>query len=232
MYDFHSVPLTKLVDEFSLEVVYAADDYAKIALTVEDVGRPGLLLAGYYDYFEPMRLQVVGNVEMSYLQKLSPAERESVFDHLFSYKIPALLTFFPEIALHITRGVRWDSDHVVRLDDETKELCREIVRCGGLTGRVKIALDYFDASINRIAAWTVGFRNVQKALLLALLEPDMTDLQDRGDMTSLLVRQEEVKTLPFGEIWEEYCARCSVPADGQWLSQVKAYEQNVLSRRK
>ena len=91
MYDFHSVPLTKLVDEFSLEVVYAADDYAKIALTVEDVGRPGLLLAGYYDYFEPMRLQVVGNVEMSYLQKLSAAERESVFDHLFSYKIPALL---------------------------------------------------------------------------------------------------------------------------------------------
>jgi len=148
-----------------------------------------------------------------------------------SDKIPALLTFFPEIALHITRGVRWDSDHVVRLDDETKEICKEIVRCGGLTGSVKIALDYFDASINRIAAWTVGFRNVQKALLMALLEPDMTDLQDSGDMTSLLVRQEELRTLPFGEVWEEYCARCGVPADGQWLPKVKAYENEVLSKR-
>lgn len=87
-----------------------------------------------------------------------------------SDKIPALLTFFPEIALHITRPVRWDSDHVVLLDDETKEIAKEIVRCGGLDGRVKIALDYFDASINRISAWTVGFRNVQKALLDALLE--------------------------------------------------------------
>ena len=88
-----------------------------------------------------------------------------------SDKIPALLAFFPEIALHITRPIRWDSDHVVRLDDETQEICKEIVRCGGLDGRVNIALDYFDASINRIAAWTVGFRSVQKALLQALLTP-------------------------------------------------------------
>jgi len=148
-----------------------------------------------------------------------------------SDKIPALLTFFPEIALHITRGVRWDSDHVVRLDDETQELCKEIVRCGGLEGRVKIALDYFDASINRIAAWTVGFRNVQKGLLMAMLSPDMTALQDSGDMTSLLVQQEELKTLPFGEIWAEYCARCGVPADGKWLGKVKEYENTVLSKR-
>ena len=148
-----------------------------------------------------------------------------------SDKIPALLAFFPEIALHITRGVRWDSDHVVRLDDETQEICKEIVRCGGLEGRVKIALDYFDASINRIAAWTVGFRNVQKGLLMALLTPDMTQLQDEGDMTSLLVQQEEMKTLPFGEIWAEYCARCGVPADGQWLGKVKEYENTVLSKR-
>ena len=148
-----------------------------------------------------------------------------------SDKIPALLTFFPEIALHITRGVRWDSDHVVRLDDETQEICKEIVRCGGLEGRVKIALDYFDASINRIAAWTVGFRNVQKGLLMAMLTPDMTQLQDSGDMTSLLVQQEELKTLPFGEIWAEYCARCGVPADGQWLGKVKEYENTVLSKR-
>ncbi len=148
-----------------------------------------------------------------------------------SDKIPALLTFFPEIALHITRPIRWDSDHVVLLDDETKELCKEIVRCGGLEGSVKIALDYFDASINRIAAWTVGLRNVQKALLMALCTPDFTALQDSGNFTELLVAQEELKTMPFGEIWEEYCAQCGVPGDGNWFAQVKEYEQHVLGKR-
>ena len=126
-----------------------------------------------------------------------------------SDKIPALLTFFPEIALHITRPVRWDSDHVVLLDDETKEIAKEIVRCGGLDGRVKIALDYFDASINRIFAWTVGFRNVQKALLGALLEPPtLKEMQNKGNFTKLMVVSEEVKTLPFGEVWNEYCRQC------------------------
>ena len=148
-----------------------------------------------------------------------------------SDKIPALLTFFPEIALHITRSIRWDSDHVVLLDDETQEICKEIVRCGGLEGRVKIALDYFDASINRIAAWVVGLRNVQKALLRALCMQDLTDLQNAGDFTSLMVMQEEQKTLPFGEIWEEYCRQCNVPADGQWLGMVKEYEETVLKER-
>ena len=148
-----------------------------------------------------------------------------------SDKIPALLAFFPEIALHITRGVRWDSDHVVLLDDETKELCKEIVRCGGLEGSVKMALDYFDASINRIAAWTVGMRNLQKALLMALLTPDMTQLQNENNWTALLVKQEELKTMPFGAVWNEYCSRCGVPADGQWLAQVQAYENNVLVKR-
>lgn len=150
-----------------------------------------------------------------------------------SDKIPALLTFFPEIALHITRPIRWDSDHVVLLDDETKEICKEIVRCGGLNGSVKIALDYFDASINRIAAWTVGFRNVQKALLLALLTPHETleKLQNDGNFTELLIRQEEIKTMPFGDIWEEYCRRNQVPADGEWFAKVKQYEAEVLSCR-
>lgn len=148
-----------------------------------------------------------------------------------SDKIPALLTFFPEIALHITRPIRWDSDHVVLFDDETREIAKEIVRCGGLDGRVKIALDYFDASINRIAAWTVGFRNLQKALLYALVTPDMTALQDGGSFTELLVRQEELKTMPFGEIWDEYCRRCGVPGDGQWLDSVKKYEAEVLLGR-
>ncbi len=148
-----------------------------------------------------------------------------------SDKIPALLAFFPEVALHITRGVRWDSDHVVLLDDETKELCKEIVRCGGLDGRVKIALDYFDASINRIAAWTVGLRNVQKALLMALCTPDFTALQDAGNWTELLVKQEETKTMPFGEIWQECCAQCGVPGDGDWFAQVKEYEETILRKR-
>ena len=148
-----------------------------------------------------------------------------------SDKIPALLTFFPEIALHITRPIRWDSDHVVLLDDETKELCKEIVRCGGLDGSVNLALDYFDASINRIAAWTVGFRNVQKALLMALCTPDLSDLQNEGNWTELMVRQEEQKTMPFGEIWTEYCRSCGVPADGQWFGTVLQYENDVLKWR-
>ena len=148
-----------------------------------------------------------------------------------SDKIPALLTFFPEIALHITRPIRWDSDHVVLLDDETREICKEIVRCGGLEGRVKIALDYFDASINRIVAWTVGFRNVQKALLMALCTPDLTAMQDADRWTELMVASEEMKTMPFGEIWAEYCRVCGAPADGQWLAEATKYENTVLRKR-
>lgn len=150
-----------------------------------------------------------------------------------SDKIPALLTFFPEIALHVTRPIRWDSDHVVLLDDETKEIAKEIVRCGGLESRVKIALDYFDASINRVSAWTVGFRNLQKALLMALLTPNevLTAVQDSGNWTKLMVMQEEIKTLPFGEIWKEYCKRCNTLPDGEWYSQVEKYETEILSKR-
>ena len=148
-----------------------------------------------------------------------------------SDKIPALLAFFPEIALHITRGVRWDSDHVVLLDDETREICKEIVRCENKGGKVYMALDYFDASINRISAWTVGLRNTQKALLLAHLTPDLTELQNADNWTELMVVQEELKTLPFGDIWNEYCDRCGAPADGQWFATVKAYEEQVLANR-
>lgn len=149
-----------------------------------------------------------------------------------SDKIPALLTFFPEIALHITRPVRWDSDHVVLLDDETKEIAKEIVRCGGLDGRVKIALDYFDASINRISAWTVGFRNVQKALLGALLEPPtLKEMQNKGNFTKLMVVSEEVKTLPFGEVWNEYCRQCGKPLDGEWYNIVEDFEKEELLKR-
>lgn len=148
-----------------------------------------------------------------------------------SDKIPALLAFFPEIALHVTRPIRWDSDHVVLFDDETREICREIVRCG--VERVHIALDYFDASINRVSAWTVGFRNLQKALLFALLQPngELKALQDGDDWTRLMVVQEELKTAPFGEIWDEYCRRQGVPIDGEWWDQVKDYEKKVLVNR-
>lgn len=150
-----------------------------------------------------------------------------------SDKIPALLVFFPEIALHITRPVRWDSDHVVLFDDETREMAKEIVRCGGLEGSVKMALDYFDASVNRVAAWTLGFRNWQKALLNALLTPSdsLKADQDAGNLTAVLVRQDELKTMPFGDVWDEYCRRCGAPLDGTWLDTVLQYERNVLSKR-
>ena len=150
-----------------------------------------------------------------------------------SDKIPALLAFFPEIALHVTRPIRWDSDHVVLLDDETKEICKEIVRCGGLDGKVKIALDYFDASINRISAWVTGFRNAQKALLMALLTPTDTlkQLQDSNNWTELMVVNEELKTLPFGDVWAEYCAACGAPNDGEWFKEIKQYETEVLIKR-
>ncbi len=148
-----------------------------------------------------------------------------------SDKIPALLAFFPEIALHITRPIRWDSDHVVLFDDETKEICREIVRCGGLEGKVNIALDYFDASINRISAWVTGVRNVQKSLLFALLQPNdrLKELQDSSDFTQLMVIQEELKTAPFYEVWQEYLKRENAPSE--YYSEVKRYEEEVLSAR-
>lgn len=150
-----------------------------------------------------------------------------------SDKIPALLVFFPEIALHITRPVRWDSDHVVLFDDETREMAKEIVRCGGLEGSVKMALDYFDASVNRVAAWTLGFRNWQKALLNALLTPSdsLKADQDAGNLTAVLVRQDELKTMPFGDVWDEYCRRCGAPLDSTWLDTVLQYERDVLSKR-
>ena len=149
-----------------------------------------------------------------------------------SDKIPALLCFFDEIALHITRPIRWDSDHVVLFDDETKEMAKEIVRNNAFD-RVYMALDYFDASINRVAAWTVGLRSWQKALLNALLTPSakMMELQNAGNFTELMVVSEEAKTLPFGDIWEHYCEIEGVPAGIEWFDTVKKYEADVLSKR-
>ncbi len=148
-----------------------------------------------------------------------------------SDKIPALLCYFPEIALHITRGVRWDSDHVLLLDDETKEMAKEIVRCNALD-RVYMALDYFDASINRISAWTVGVRSWKKALLAAMLTPheQLKKLQDNAEFSELMVKMEEIKLLPLGDVWEEFCRVCGTVESG-WFDEVKKYEKEVLSKR-
>lgn len=148
-----------------------------------------------------------------------------------SDKISSMLLFNDRIALHITRGVRWDSDHVVILDDETKEIAKEIVRNDALD-RVFIATDYFDASINRISAWVTGIRSVHKALLLALLEPNekMKKLQDESRFTELMVLQEDMKTAPFGDIWNEYLRRENIPGD--YISAILDYEKNTLEARK
>ena len=151
---------------------------------------------------------------------------------MVSDKIPSLLLFSEKLALHVTRPMRWDSDHVVRLDDELREIANEIVRCGALD-RVFIGLDYFDASLNRVAAWVIGMRNMQKALLSALLTPHakIKAFQDEGDVTSLLALQEELKTYPMAAVWDEFCARNNVPLRENWLADVQKYEKDVLLKR-
>ena len=149
-----------------------------------------------------------------------------------SDKISSLLLFNEKIALHVTRCVRWDSDHVVIFDDETREIAKEIVRNDALD-RVFIALDYFDASVNRIAAWVVGARNMQKALLSALLTPSeqLKAYQDAADYTKMLAVSEELKTFPFGEVFDEYCKRVGAPVGMEWMDVVDEYEKNVLFKR-
>ncbi len=149
-----------------------------------------------------------------------------------SDKIPSLLAFYDKVALHVTRPVRWDSDHVVLLEDELKEICKEIVR-NDATDKVMIGLDYFDASINRISAWVVGARNMQKALLYALLQPNakMKALQDCANFTEQMVVQEECKMLPYGDIWTEYLKKYRFAGD-DWFKEVAAYEKKVLKERK
>jgi L-rhamnose isomerase len=146
-------------------------------------------------------------------------------------KISSVLQYLPEILLHVSRGVRWDSDHVVTLNDDLLAIAREIV-ANGFAKRVHIGLDYFDASINRVAAWTIGARNLLRALLIALLEPPaIKQAEAAGDFTTRLALQEEAKTLPFGAVWDYYCESKGVPAGDAWLAEVKSYEKNVLSQR-
>jgi len=147
-------------------------------------------------------------------------------------KISSVLLYLPEIALHVSRGVRWDSDHVVTLTDDLLAIAQELVR-GGYLGRVRIGLDYFDASINRVAAWVIGARNMLKALLWALVEPsdELRRAEAEGDYTARLALQEEIRTLPFGAVWDFHCLSSGVPAGEAWLAEVKQYERDVLSRR-
>jgi L-rhamnose isomerase len=151
---------------------------------------------------------------------------------VISDKISSVLAFLPEIPLHVSRGVRWDSDHVVILSDELQAIAQEIVR-GSYLDRVHIGLDYFDASINRVAAWVIGTRNVLKALLMALLEPidQLREMEVAGDFTGRLALLEELKGLPFGAVWDAYCLKQGVPVGVGFLDEIRAYEKQVLAQR-
>jgi L-rhamnose isomerase len=148
-------------------------------------------------------------------------------------KISAVLTWLPEILLHVSRGVRWDSDHVVILSDELRAIAEEVVR-GGYLPRVHIGLDFFDASINRVAAWVIGTRAMLKALLLALLEPIdlLRQYEAAGDLTRRLALLEEIKTLPAGTVWDCYCLEQAVLVGGAWIEAVESYERDVQSKRR
>lgn len=151
---------------------------------------------------------------------------------VISDKISTAMLYVPRLLLHVSRPVRWDSDHVVILDDETQAIASEIVR-NGLFDKVHIGLDFFDASINRIAAWVIGTRNAKKALLRALLEPieQLRKAENDGDYTLRLALLEEQKSLPWQAVWETYCLRNDVPADAGWITDVRRYEQQILSQR-
>lgn len=150
---------------------------------------------------------------------------------MISDKISSMLLFSDKVALHVSRPVRWDSDHVVLFDDETREIAKEIIRGG--SDRVLLALDFFDASINRIAAWVTGMRNMQKSLLYALLMPNakLARLQEERKFTELMMEQEELKTYPFGDVWDYFCETHGVPVKEQWFAEVEKYEKEVLAGR-
>ena len=147
-------------------------------------------------------------------------------------KISSILQFVPGLLLHVSRGVRWDSDHVVLLDDPTRAIMEEVVR-GKFLHCVHIGLDYFDASINRLAAWVIGARNTLKALLLALLAPNqqLHQMESQGDLTGRLALSEEARSMPFAAVWDTYCERCGVPIGAGWLEEIRRHEQRVLSQR-
>jgi L-rhamnose isomerase len=151
---------------------------------------------------------------------------------VISDKLSAVLTFVDEILLHVSRGVRWDSDHVVLLTDELQAIAQELVR-GGYLDRTHIGLDYFDASINRVAAWVIGTRNALRALLMAFLEPinELRDVEMAGDFSRRLALLEEIKGLPFGAVWDYFCLQQGVPVGISFMDRIERYENEVLSAR-
>lgn len=151
---------------------------------------------------------------------------------VISNKLTSLALFSKGVMLHVSRPVRWDSDHVVIMDDELQEIGKEIVR-NDLLEKTNIGLDFFDATINRIAAWVVGTRNTQKALLKAMLEPtqELKNMELKFDYTSRLVYTEELKDFPYGDVWNYFCYKNNVPIGMDWLNEVRQYEDEVLSKR-
>jgi L-rhamnose isomerase len=212
----------------SLDAIYGGTGYGAM---LKDAVEPKLFGIGSESF-------VVGSHEfyLAYAisRKLMPCfdmghfhPTESVAD-----KVSAVLPFTGEMLVHISRGVRWDSDHVAIFDDNLRELAAEAVRTGKLE-RIHLALDYFDASINRVAAWVVGMRSTLKAVLAGLLEPHqrMAGLEASGDLAGRLALAESLKTMPFGAVWDEHCSRANIPGDGKWMDAVRTYEKDVLSRR-
>ena len=220
-----SAPRARMVE--SLDAIFAEKGLSPEVLDALESKLFGLGLESY----------TVGSHELMYGYALSRGKLyclDAGHFHPLEYisdKISACLQFCPRLLLHVSRGVRWDSDHVIVLDNELERIAQEVVR-GGYEQRVAIALDYFDASINRVAAWVIGVRNAKKALLKALLEPYglLRQAELEGDYSARLALGEEFRTLPFGEVWNMYLERKSMPA-ANWLDEVKAYERDVLFHR-
>jgi L-rhamnose isomerase len=216
--------LKKSLDEMFAVKVSAKDNLDAIESKVFGIGVESYTV-GSHDFYMGY---AVANQKLLTLDSGHFHPTESVAD-----KISSLLLYVPELLLHVSRGVRWDSDHVVTLSDDLKSLGEEIVRSGALP-RIHIGLDYFDASINRVAAWVIGARSMSKALLLAMLEPTdlLKQIEAAGDYTARLAMLEEVRTLPFGAVWDQFCLQQQVPTGAAWFSEVKNYERKVLAARK
>ena len=218
-------PRARLKD--SLDKILAAGyDKSKVLVTVESklfgIGVESYTVGSHEFY---MNYAARNNI-LCLLDNGHYHPTESVSD-----KISSMLLFFDKVALHVTRSIRWDSDHVVLLDDEIKEIACEIVKAG--TERIILGLDFFDASINRIAAWVIGMRSMQKALLLALLTPHdyLTELQNKRSMTELMMLREELKMYPAGDVWAYFCEINNTARDMEWFDEVKKYESEVLLKR-
>ena len=216
--------LMKSLDEMFAAKVSTRDNLDSIESKLFGIGVESYTVGSHEFYMG----YAIKNQKMLTLDSGHFHPTESIAD-----KISSMMLYVPELLLHVSRGVRWDSDHVVVLSDDLKALAEEIVR-GGFLPRVHIGLDYFDASINRLAAWVIGTRSMSKALMIALLEPTgmLRELESAGDYTARLGMLEELKTLPAGAVWDQFCLTQGVPVASEWIDEVKAYERTVLAMRK